>query len=408
MLGGKEKTCAACDEPFRAWGSNAYQEFCYTCRASMQIHTDGDAEAALNLIDMAPPSERKAVVEELKKQRRSAWNAATGHTTHAKPAVDQEKVNAAIRLMTSYGLTTPLPEALERPTSYVIAKNGLFEVRETDTARIAFQPKEVVGLSEELKVGVTLKIPRVPYEFLKQTVAFFRETCKRRGGSSEALVQIWWNRREEAHHIHVPDQDVSGGSVRHFSNFDQEASGEWLHVADIHSHGSSMGAFWSGVDDADERKAPEGRMFGVIGKVNQGLPEWRWRMRTREGFIDLTVSDLFEMTAERVPFEITLDVLLRAAAAKEGTTPEGRVVLSCPVDPFKDVSCPDEWHAKVKGYSSGGGTGMGFGGQMSWVTQYIYLKSAENVLEEFEVTGNITRATGKRLVLRAKEGTNVH
>ena len=39
-------------------------------------------------------------------------------------------------------------------------------------------------------------------------------------------------------------------------------------------------------------------MFGVIGKVDQAIPDWKWRMRTREGFIDLQVADVFALENE--------------------------------------------------------------------------------------------------------------
>ena len=166
-------------------------------------------------------------------------------------------------------------------------------------------------------------------------------------------------------------------------------------------------------------------MFGVIGKVSQPLPEWRWRMRTREGFIDLKVTDVFEIRAEdTIPFTVSWDVIMEATTAKEGLSPDGRIRLLCPVDPFKDTTCPPEWHEKVKNTWGGGRIGMGSGhwggrggsqgdNQGHALPLYIYvLNPKENVLEEFLVDGNspsvLPKPTGKRVTLKPRDANGVH
>ena len=405
---GISRNCPICDDKYITYSDGSYGAFCWDCRKVFQVENDTHADRLLELIRCSPDKLPGMKEESMRKRSRR------GEIVHTpRPQVDREKVAEAVRSLVEYGRLAHDPAPLTMPTTYIIAKNGLFEVRSTDLATVTIPAKEPMGLTRELKPGIQLNIPKAPYDLLSQTVAFFREVCVKQKGSSEALVQIWYDTRSRQHVIHVPEQDVSGGSVHHRSSFDREGeraadgTAVWLHMMDIHSHGSSMSAFWSSTDDGDERKAPEGRMFGVIGKVNQPMPEWRWRMRTREGFIDLNVADLFELDlAEKVGFTVTWDVIMRVAAEKDGISSAGYVKLDCPVDPFKDATCPAEWHQQVKS-GWGGQTGMGFigtgagGRRFEPLPSYLYVRSEDGAtLREMRIEpGQVPVATGKVIPL---------
>lgn len=413
----RKVTCAGCEKVYETYLSAEYAitHFCFDCRAAWDINTDKEAEALLAELDLMPVSQRASAKG--KKGRKVKVDVSA-------PKVDKEKIAEALRASIQYGLTTPLAaDVLTQPTSYVIARNGLFEVRHTDILDIAFQPKEVIGLTQELTAGIKLNLPKMPYEFLAQTVAFFRGACADRKGSVEAYVQVWYSYADKTYTMHVPLQDVSGGSVRHRGEFDQantrdaEGRAVYVHVCDIHSHGSSMGGFWSGTDDADEKKAPEGRIFGVIGKVNDAMPDWKWRVRTREGFIDITPDQVFEMPADPIPFSVSWDVVLAVMAGKDGRDDKGRIRLMCPVDPFKEATFPAEWlkqldvprhHAHQHGGAAGygfpfqGGNGAGSGTTSAPFRSYIYIPDTDNtVLEEHEVmVNNEVKATGKKVAMK--------
>lgn len=414
---GADINCPACKKQFRTYIQGNYGKICPECRGDFGIRNAKEAEEFLTMLD----GDAATSIKELTKNR------SAGSTTKPAVKLDAAKLQDIARVMIDYGVTAPLPATLPKPTTYAIAKNGLFEVRDSDIARIIIQPKDVLGLSETLTPGVTLHIPRVPYQFLQQTVAFFREVCTKAHGTSEALVQVWWNRVKREYIIHVPEQSVSGGGVNHRSEFDKEnergddGAATWLHVMDIHSHGTSMSAFWSGTDDGDEKKAPEGRMFGVIGRVALPLPEWRWRMRSREGFIDLKVTDVFDInTAHDVPFTVSWGIILDSITEKDGVSQDGRVRLLCPVDPFHGITCPPEWHEKVKAHSYGGYQGGHYGGIAGFMggmrhqttPMYIFIETSDNLLEEFLVDADAREApksTGKKVVWKPKEtDTNVH
>ena len=437
-FGGRveERSCIGCSTQFRYWGKSDFSQFCHDCRLELGIRSDADAKQIIHVIDMVSVAEWEKQMEEAVKLRaagKPVWKQplarpGESHVSRLQPVgppMDAAKVAAAVRSQVEYGLTTEDNlTALTAPTSFVLAKNGLFEIRHAETVDIILQhsDKPILGLVTELKPGVKWNIPRMPYVFLRQTVALFRETCKRKGGSNEAFVRVWWNVTKKEYSILVPDQHVSGGSVQHVDDFDQMPSGEWVAVADIHSHGSSMSAFFSGVDDGDERRAPEGRVCGVIGKVNQPLPEWKWRLRTREGFIDLNVTDCFDFREvnEQAPLPFTVkmsvvfDSMVDAANVKDG-----EVRLLCPVDPFHDATCPEEWHARIgthahggraggAGYITGGANAHGWGNQDR--TQYVFIREGDQLVE-WEVTGTVRKTTGKvfSLVPKALEsGSHVH
>jgi PRTRC genetic system protein A len=322
--------------------------------------------------------------------------------------------------MTSYGTLAddiadrPADEATA-PTEYVLASNGAFEVIHTDIADIIRPATRVQGLGVKMEPGVVLKLPLIPFTLLTQTLGFFKEVC-RKHSNAEAFVRIWWNRRERRYEIQVPEQSVSGGGVHHRDDFDRDNSGDWLVAADIHSH-NTMSAFWSGVDDADEKKAPEGRIHGVIGKVPSKLPEWKWRMRVRDGFIDMSLADVFEVPSkEPVPFTVSWKIILASLGKSDAMDSEGRLKLVCPVDAFGDLSFPAEWMEKVKGYSTGGShvhsSWNGRGGGHGWQSpatggsgasrfkgvQYLYiLDPASGEAAEWEVMdGEVKKATGAK------------
>src|SRR3990167_1759397 len=410
--GFTDTACPCCNQPFRSYIQGVFGKICSDCKQNFGIRNSVEAQEMLDALEGDSAEEFKAMAKQGRAAPRCVVQGAFERTPH-RPPMDPARVADLARLATDYGVLGPLPDSLPKPTTYAIAKNGLFEVRDNDVARIVIQPKDVVGLTESLTPGMTLHVPKVPYEMLKQTVAFFSEVCTRQKGSSEALVQIWWNRASREYRVHVPEQSVSGGGVDHRSEFDKEnerdAEGAsiWLHVMDIHSHGSSMSGFWSGTDDADEKKAPEGRMFGVIGKVAQAMPDWRWRMRTREGFIDLRLTDVFDVSVDTdVPFTVPWRVLLDASMEKDGISADGRVKLLCPVDPFKDATCPPAWHEQVKARSWSGGSYFTGTPHHNTVPMYIFIETKDNLLEEFLVDADSSappKPTGRKIIWKSGE-----
>jgi hypothetical protein len=410
-----EVKCPICGDPYSRvqGGTDRVYDICYNCRQDFGATTGKQVADVLDWVKEMTPEEHKGLAKIKDERRKPQHMGFTGqermqHMVVRKP-VDPEKVNMGIRAQTAYGLLTPLTEPLTLPVNYVIAANGLFEVRHTDIADIVIPlspaDTKIIGLSEKLVPGVHPRLPKVPFEMLAQTVAFFRGVMKR-FNNAEAIVRIWWNVAEQRYEIRVPDggQRVSGGGVSHNDDFDlagtRDAAGNltFLHVMDIHSH-NNMSGFWSGIDDADEKKAPEGRMFGVLGKVPQTIPDWKWRMRSREGFIELTVVDIFA-----VP-EMDLKYDQKVKLASLIVQPTTTVTLTCSYDPFETATCPEDWYKTVNQPTQGQGWHMPWRGHSdggtrhhALVPSFIFVQR-EGMLEEFLVEGAKLTATGIKFAI---------
>jgi PRTRC genetic system protein A len=386
--------CRGCSVKYMPLVEGPLKEFCPVCRADFGLKTDEDAVELLSMMENGGVqlSDRRG------RGRVDKSHEPVGQGVVA-PKVDPAVVAEGLRQLVDYKVS-PIT-TFDKPITYIMFKNGLFEVRHSDLATIITQPKEVIGLTEEAKEGVTFNLPKIPMALLMQTISFFRGVCQRQNASSEALVQIWWDRQEKQHVLHVPEQHASGGGVHPTSCFDQDVSGRWFRVGDIHSHGTTMGAFFSGTDDEDEKKVTTERVFGVIGKVAQPIPEWQWRMRTRGGFIPLDIADIFTMPQEQYTFTIDAMSLFRSIN-KPDTFKNGQVILSCPVDPFKDVAVPEEWYAQVTKQVWQGKSGEGHcwnRGESAMVKGFIYISNLE-----YQVDGQTLTPTGRKLTTQKDHG----
>ncbi len=383
-----QKLCQGCGEPYAIMGAaDPLTEFmCSECITDFGIESAEDAKELLDMFGFNKPTQPSVVPAAVQQP--------------AKPKVDPKVVAAGVRTQVAY-VVMPVSE-FKKPINYVCAKNGLFEVRKSDLATVITRPKEVLGVVEELQEGISLNLPKVPFLFLQQTVSFFRGVEAKMKGSSEALIQVWWDRETKTHQMHIPEQSVSGASVRHQSVFDLDNSGKYFHVMDIHSHGSGMSAFWSGTDNNDEMRVTTDRLFGVIGKVKDPIPMWKWRMRTRDGFIDLTVADIFELPQAEFSFKVKSDDIFRMLGTD--SIKDGKVQLWCPVNPFENVDVPAEWYDKVKSnYTQGNGGWQGSGGsQMTRFPKQIKGFVYVNGLEYESDGDNTIKPTGRKLMTKAE------
>lgn len=272
-----------------------------------------------------------------------------------KPPVDLAKVTAAMALAVDH-LVGPR-DTYDKSINYVTAENGHFEVRESDLCRvISDAPKKVMGASGTMVPGIFLKTPKMPFDILSQTVAFFRGAYAKMNGPTEAFVQVWWNWKDNKYVLHIPEQFVSAASVQHESKFGQgEDAIDWMHVMDMHSHGTMPG-FFSGTDDADERRVNGERFSGVIGHVQDKMPDWSFRLITRGQFVPVPVTMIFDLSTVDVPFHVSGEVLMRVVTDRDNLK-DGNVRLFCPVDLFATATFPAEWLDCLKNRSYGGGGG---------------------------------------------------
>jgi PRTRC genetic system protein A len=217
---------------------------------------------------------------------------------------------------------------------YLVVNNkiGKFIVKMNDTKHPGL-PEEIGGNK------IQLKVPKIPGRIYYQILAFFRDICDTMG-NAEAFVQVYYDNQSEEYVCHVPEQTVSGGSVRYDAteNLNEKDRKRYTFVFEIHSH-NTMGAFWSGTDDADEK---ETKFYGVFGRIKSNVHEEKFRFMVMDKRIDVKKEHIFDFSEEEVSKEDILEYL----EAHEGEVIETKDLLSavsCVTDKY-----PLEWKDNVK------------------------------------------------------------
>ena len=104
---------------------------------------------------------------------------------------------------------------------------------------------------------------------MRDIIGFFRSQMES-GAEFEALVRIYWDRKEQKFIPFVPKQRVTKDRVTvRLTDEDLPDDTRYLYYADIHSH-NSMKAVFSAIDDQDERGT---RLYLVIGHLERFFPE---------------------------------------------------------------------------------------------------------------------------------------
>lgn len=134
---------------------------------------------------------------------------------------------------------------------------------------------------------------KIPGEMWDQIVAFFRQVMKVKKSDMEAHAWILWN-EAKGYHISIPKQVVSKASVGY--TWDPESvPSDSIVVVDVHSH-NTMGAFYSGTDEADDKD----KIYytGVVGKITDNDYEWVLRFNMRNVKIKTKLDEIFDMTTK--------------------------------------------------------------------------------------------------------------
>lgn len=182
-------------------------------------------------------------------------------------------------------------EALEdhRLKKYIVDPNAkVYEMTDMFFGRMTIPAKKVT-ISEEVTTGFEWKLDKFPFEFLRTTVAFFREVVSEFQGD-EAILQYWYNKETKQYEMICLKQETSRTRVRYEADLEKVQDDNWVWVFDIHSH-NHMNAFFSPTDDANEQSTG---LYGVVGRVTKEMPEFEFRFSVEGQFFELSMFDLFE------------------------------------------------------------------------------------------------------------------
>lgn len=179
------------------------------------------------------------------------------------------------RQMVEYWTGSEMPQfsELKKSINYVIRGDGTWLIRQNKAGIFCIKHAEgkYPGFAKgEMKPFFFPKCGKIPFGLLQQIVYFFKDICDE--SQSEVYTQIFFDPNpkdgSEPHYwVNVPAQDVSSGRVEY--KRDVEIEKEHILVCEIHSH-NTMGAFFSGVDDDDEKND---RFYGVVGELNRQNPK---------------------------------------------------------------------------------------------------------------------------------------
>jgi PRTRC genetic system protein A len=189
------------------------------------------------------------------------------------------------------------PENLTKLNTWVITRNGTWLVQKNNSGYYGVRKNEngipTLPVANSLPVAFfDLTYGKIPNSILQQIVAFFREIMKRYN-DAEAFIQVYWDKEEGKYVCHVPKQKISKGSVKYDAseNLSVVNSERYVFAYECHSH-NSMGAFWSGTDNRDEKEL---RLYGVFGMLHQEEYANKHRFFVGEEEVDCSIDLIFDI-----------------------------------------------------------------------------------------------------------------
>lgn len=145
------------------------------------------------------------------------------------------------------------------------------------------------NLTKKDSVIFELKTQKIPGDFLYQIREIFI-----RNPREEYAVQIFFDKEKGAYEIYEPVQQTTACAVRFERNREMETNK--VLVMDVHSH-ATMPAFFSGIDDQDEKGI---RLYMVFGNLDKKAFSYVLRAGLAGVYGELKLEDVFELEENRV------------------------------------------------------------------------------------------------------------
>ena len=129
------------------------------------------------------------------------------------------------------------------------ARDGqTYEMRRSELGEF-IAPKHKITEFSEVRAGFRPALPRIPQELLRAIIGFFRSQMEA-GAEFEALVRIYWDRKEQKFIPFVPKQRVTKDRVTvRLTDEDLPDDTRYLYYADIRYYQCTWNPRFKGVDD---------------------------------------------------------------------------------------------------------------------------------------------------------------
>ncbi|MDR0863023.1 MAG: hypothetical protein LBN30_09675 [Oscillospiraceae bacterium] len=212
-----------------------------------------------------------------------------------KPRVTAQSKGDAIAAYKGVFTSVEDAERSGKIISIVPARDGyVYEIRREEIGTFTTRTANYRELSE-VAAGFIPALPRVPQELLLEIISFFRSFMGG-GESSEAIVNVLWDKEFRGFCTYVPPQVVSHDTAT------SDLAGmpppeRFLHYMDVHSH-NEMAAKFSKTDDNDEKAT---RVYAVIGRLDRFLPEISVRISNGGKYLSIEPAIVFEPLVREYP-----------------------------------------------------------------------------------------------------------
>lgn len=225
------------------------------------------------------------------------WSPGTFSTPTVTPAVSTEKTKAQL-LFEGQEYETILgaiPENPQKRSNMLVFGNGVYLMRQNIIGKFIRKVNDanLPGIGNGPEPTFELHLPKIPVDILRQQVCFYRKVMDVHQ-NAESYTMILWDKEDQKYIVVCPKQKISRGNVQYDLGFDYPST-RYIQVVSCHSH-NTMGAFFSGTDDADEK----GDMcYMVMGELNKPVPAFKIRASLAGKEVkSLRISDLFDITDE--------------------------------------------------------------------------------------------------------------
>lgn len=217
----------------------------------------------------------------------------------------------------AYKGTFPTVEAARNSDKIIClipSNDGQFyELHKTEQGEF-IAPKHKIVDFQAVEAGFTPALPLIPLSLMRRIIAFFRSFMAEHDREVEALVLLYWDKRKEEFVVYVPRQSVSKEGIRaDLQDNPYDDVRRYIHYADIHSH-NNMEAFFSAVDDADERGTG---LYMVLGSLDRFYPDIAVRICCGGSFVDIDPATVIEGLGEPFPSEWSNNVKCTAHPSPE-------------------------------------------------------------------------------------------
>lgn len=184
-----------------------------------------------------------------------------------------------------------------KPIVYFMTKSGIgkmvTKVINGNTFVFFDTAKEIPFLPELTpSVGKNI-VNKIPKELLQEVIGSFNRIYLKT--KYEAAAQIY-RKPDGEYFIYYPQQAISGAQVKYTDDpnlVTLRQEGNTL-IMELHSH-NSMGAFWSGTDNSNEKECG---LYMVIGTFGSPTCTYKCRVKNEDIYVDFPAHEVFDMTEE--------------------------------------------------------------------------------------------------------------